>query len=470
LGGPPPRVSPPPPPPPPSPIPPPPAVSNPDSALRGHILPTAGAAVKSAAATVHNEVANPDSVLRSSVLPTATAAVKSAAATVHNEVTNPESRLRAELLPTAKAAVKSAATTMHNEVTNPESRLRAELLPGAAAAARTVAHEVADKDSTFRTQYVAPAAAAAASAAKTVAHEVTDKDSTFRTQYVAPAAAATAATAAALVHEVADGDSRLRSELLPAAAARASEAAAAVKHEFVDPESVLRHDYLAPIGEELRHPTVAGVAGGVAAGVTLVGKGAKAALVATAEVAGTGVELVVGGLARGLGRVSRPVQVSDTTRARLAGVRNAAGAAAMVTSGMVFAATQTARLLGAAASRALSGTAVEERAHSTAGRAVRRIAIATVGAAGSVWEGLEGAASALGKHSAAAARGFVEARGYGEDVRAATEMGIDAATQAAAVATNLVQVTPGMIAANAAGNATTNFVAAVEHKEGEKPE
>jgi hypothetical protein len=333
---------------------------------------------------------------------------------------------------------------------------------------------VVDADSVFRTQYVAPAAAAAVSTAKTVAHEVGNSDSVFRTQYVAPAAAATAAAAGALVHEVRSSDSKLRAELLPAAAARASGAAAALHHEFADPASVLRADYLAPIGEELRHPTVAGIAGGVATGVTLVGRGAKAALVATAEVAGSGVELVVGGLARGLGRVSRPVHVSDATRARLAGVRNAAGAAAMVTGGMVLAATTTARMLGAAASTAFAatatGAAAEEKAQGTAGKALRRVALATVGAAGDLWGGLEGAAAALGKHTAAAARGFVEARGYGEEVAAATELGLDAATQVGAVGINLVQVTPGMIAASTAGNAATNFVAAVEKKEERKPE
>ena len=195
---------------------------------------------------------------------------------------------------------------------------------------------------------------------------------------------------------------------------------------------------------------------------------------APAEVAGAGVELVVGGIARGLGRVSRPVKVSDATRARLAQARNLAGAAAMVTGGMVLAATTTARMLGAAASTAFAATSLgsktEEKAQGTAGKAVRRIAIATVGAAGHLWEGLEGAAKTLGKHTAAATRGFVEARGYGDEVKAATELGLDAAAQVGAVGLNLVQATPGMIAASAAGNATNNFVAAVEKKEEEKPE
>jgi hypothetical protein len=47
-------------------------------------------------------------------------------------------------------------------------------------------------------------------------------------------------------------------------------------------------------------------------------------------------------------------------------------------------------------------------------------------------------------------------------VKAATELGLDAAAQVGAVGLNLVQATPGMIAASAAGNATNNFVAAVE--------
>ena len=269
------------------------------------------------------------------------------------------------------------------------------------------------------------------------------------------------------MHEVRDADSDLLSVHLPAARASASAAAAAVSHEFSDPASRLRAGVLAPIAAELAHPTVAGIGGGLAHGVSALGQGTRDALVGGADLAGKGVRLVAAGAGRLLGAAAGPpVAISPATRARLDNARLMTRTVVVVAHGLVQGAATMAASLGASAAGALGGSSVGAAlaagGESEAGRAVCRVAAASVGAVGAVWEGLETAACTLGGHVGGAASELVGAR-YGAEAAAATAQGI-AVVGDLGEATLLsgMHLTPVTLLAQGVGSATIVATSAVE--------
>ena len=148
------------------------------------------------------------------------------------------------------------------------------------------------------------------------------------------------------------------SKHLPAAAAAVGGAAAAVRHELVSPESDLRVKYVGPVVEELKNPTLAGVTGGVATGLGMVGEGAKSVLLTTGTLAGKGVRYTVKGVGLALGAVipGRRMVVSQATQARLEQARLMTKTAVLVTSGLVAGAQGMARSLGASVSGSVGST------------------------------------------------------------------------------------------------------------------
>ena len=239
-------------------------------------------------------------------------------------------------------------------------------------------------------------------------------------------------------------------------------------HEFVDPTSTLRAGYVAPIVAELSNPTVAGIGGGIATGVDLLGTGAKAVLVGGAELAGQGVRLVAAG-AGALLRLGAgpPVRISPATQARLEAARGLTRTVVVVTGGVVQGAVAMATSLGANAAAAIGGTAVGKSlaagSSSAAGQAVCRVAYSTVGAVGAVWEGLELAAASLAGHVGGAATDLVGAR-WGAEAAAASATGLGAVGDLgkASLLTSM-HLTPVTLLAQGAGAATVAATEEVVH-------
>jgi hypothetical protein len=206
------------------------------------------------------------------------------------------------------------------------------------------------------------------------------------------------------------------------------------------------------------------VGGGIATGLTMAGQGAKYALVATAGAAGQGIVWTAETTTRALGGpTDAPVAVSESTRNQIARAKMVSRATVVVTSGMVVGAAAMAKSLGAAVSSAFmateTGRSVVHVATTTdSGRAVCRIAQSSVGVVQDVWDGLEGAAAALGSASATAIKHSVGAR-YGEEARAAAESGLGVASDVGALAINLKKLSPVVLVGQTALEGTRDFVA-----------
>jgi hypothetical protein len=228
-----------------------------------------------------------------------------------------------------------------------------------------------------------------------------------------------------------------------------SSAASAVKHELVSPDSDLRVKYVGPVVEELSHPTVAGVTTGMATGISMVGQGAKTALVTTGELAGKGVKYTVVGVGRALGVVlpGKRLTVSPATQARLDNARLMTRTCVMVTGSLVAGAQGMARSLGASVGGSVS---------STLGKDVLRVAASGVGMVGSVWEGLEGAAVAFGAGVGGGVSEFVGER-YGVEAKAAADKGLACVGDLGeATLVSTMHLAPTTIVANTLGSAITS--------------
>jgi len=267
-----------------------------------------------------------------------------------------------------------------------------------------------------------------------------------------------------VANEVTNERSVLRTEVLPAAQAHARAAAEAVRHEVQDSDSQLRGTIVPAVARELSNPTVAGVGGGIATGISMAGHGAKTALVASAGLAGQGIVWTAETTTRALGgRAEAPTAVSDATKANLQRAKLLTRATVVVTSGMVVGAAAMAKSLGAAVSTAFMATetgrgAVHVATTTDGGRAVCRIASSSVGVVADVWAGLEGAASVLGAASAKAIRHGVGER-YGAEALAAAESGIGVASDVGELAMNLRKLSPDVLAGQVAIESTRDFVA-----------
>jgi len=219
----------------------------------------------------------------------------------------------------------------------------------------------------------------------------------------------------------------------------------------VSPESDLRVKYVGPVVEELKNPTLAGVTGGVATGLGMVGEGAKSVLLTTGTLAGKGVRYTVKGVGLALGAVipGRRMVVSQATQARLEQARLMTKTAVLVTSGLVAGAQGMARSLGASVSGSVG---------STLGQHFLRVAEGGVGAVAKVWEGLEGAAVSFGREVGAGAVEFVGDR-YGEEARAAADKGVACVGDlGSATLLSAMHLAPTTIIAETVGSAITTAV------------
>lgn len=435
-----------------------------NSKLRTEVI----APVVAAGAAAVKEVTNPQSRLRTVFVPAAAArtsevahTVASATRTVVHEVSDPHSNFRENYVAPAAAATVSAAKTVAHEVSDPHSFTREKVVAPTIAAAKVAAHEVADPHSNFRENYVAPAAAAAKSAAKTVAHEVSDPNSRLRHDILpatgkvlaaggAALSEAAKSTAKAVAHEVTDDHSDFRAKILPTAKDAVVHAAHTLAHEVSDPTSNLRTHTVETLGH------------GVATGVGVAAAATKIALVVGADAVGRGVEATSHVVSGALGSTGTPMHISDTTKARLETAHRAVAMGATATGVVAQVAGAAAASLGKAVGTMVSASgAGSSLEHSTVGRAVLEIGVATVGAAGTVFSGAVEGASVLGVHTAHATTDFVGTR-YGEEARAAAESTAAVAGEMGHVVVNATLAGPTMLLAQAVGAATLTSAAHAE--------
>lgn len=220
---------------------------------------------------------------------------------------------------------------------------------------------------------------------------------------------------------------------------------------------------LAPSARQgaVSNPTLASASATVGSGLVQLGAFTRQALVAGASVAGRGVSAASAAVASRMSPAAQPLEISQTTAARLQNARMLTRAAVVVTGSMVEGAVALARSLGAAAAHAAAETDTGKRLMSSAatpaGTAAATVAVASLAAFRDVWDGLEEAAVIMGHATADATRTVSHAR-YGAAGDPVTESVIGLATDVGAIAINTNRLTVGGMVRRTAAEAAGQLV------------